>query len=752
MAKRNKMTDEEIKDLVLSESSKATGSQYGDDELLENRRLALKYYYGESLGDEIEGSSQVVSMDVADSVDAMLTQLMPIFGGDNIVQFEPIEEQDEEQARIESNFVNHVVMEQNNGYMLFETLIKDCLLSKNAIAKVRVERDVDVEKEKYEGLTEEELFIVMQPRNPDNQEEIDVTDFDQANGNVSLTRTTTALSLKIDAVAPENFAVTNEQNEVDLADCTYCREKYYATRSELQEAGFKKSIVDSLVNVTSETQIDAVERNTVTSERNFYHTNPSMQIMEVEEHYIRVDRDGDGLAELLKVVTVERTLLDIEEVDVIPYASGVAYLNGHRFYGQSVFDKLKNVQDIKTHFLRQWSDNALANNHNKSDVIEDQVNMEDFLNGRPNAVRRMDSLDSARDVIPHDIGPSCENALNYWDKVRTDRTGSSLSLQANQVAMPSNVGDQGVNTLVANLEKVTGLISKNFSETLVTSLYQLTHTFLRVNFPNQIQARMTGQWANTNPSEWRERKQINITIPATPTERIQQQVALEKAINIAMAEQQAGMMGITTDLNNIYQMRVDMLRLAGIPRPEKYLVNPASPQSQQAQQSQAQQAQAQQQEAQQDKQFAMQMQMGQVQAMSDEVKRNSIEDVARLELDLFKMQSDNKFSYDQLVTGMQSEGFKQQSDNSQAEGTLTFKYDELRAKGRSELMSNGQDDKKIQFDYDKLLVDAQNKDKDIESSEEIAEAKMVSDAQVKMSIEELKGLNGAESKVDIPDE
>ena len=362
----------------------------------------------------------------------------------------------------------------------------------------------------------------------------------------------------VEAVAPENFAVTQEHKSQYLQDCTYCREILYRTKSDLIEEGYDPKVVMLLPHVSSDTKIDSVERGDI----EYNNTSPSMQVCELEEHYIRIDQDGDGVAELHRVITCGNNLLENEEVDCVPYANGVAWLMGHRFYGLSAYDKLKNVQSSKTHFLRQMEDNARAGNHQKTDVVEDRVNMDDFTNGRHNAIRRMDGLDACREVPHVDITPSCIAVMDYWDKVRTERTGSALDLQSNQMNMPSNVGDQGVNTLVANLEQVSSLITKNFCETLVKDLYLLVHKFMRLYMPEDMQAKQGGAWTQTNPGQWLEREQVNLMIPATRTEKLVQQIALEKAILQAQMELQSGKEGITTSESNLYQMKLDHMRLS----------------------------------------------------------------------------------------------------------------------------------------------------------------------------------------------
>lgn len=623
----DKLTDDDILAECRYQSSQASGSEFASDELTESRKNALRYYLARSRGDEIEGRSDVISKDVADMIDAMLTQMMPVFATDDLVQFGAVSEQDEPQARTESQFCNNIIMERNSGFILFETLLKDALLSKNATAKVLVDINEKVESERYKGLTEMEASMILQPNKPN--QEINVTKFDEGeNGiDVNMKRTTTKRKLIVEAVAPENFSVTSEWKSQYLEECTYCVERLWKTKSELIEMGYKPKDVIDLPTSTADTKIDSIERNQINDEQNFFNTSPSMQIVELEEHYIRIDQDGDGIAELHKVVTVENILLSNEEVECVPYANGVAFLMGHRFYGQSVYDKIKEVQDSKTFFLRQWQDNALAGNHKKIAVDSANVNMDDLTNGRPNAIVRTNGApgNSIMEMPITDIGASCEAAMNYWDKIRTERSGSSLDLQSNQMKMPSNVGDQGVNTLIANLEKVSALATRNFTETLVHSIYKLTHKFMRLYFPEEMTAKMGGAWQSTNPSQWLEREGINVMVPPTPTEKVLQQIELEKAIMQATNEMDRGKDGITTDESNIYQMKLDHMRLAGIDNPQKYLIDPQSPP---ALQRAAQNEQMAQQNQQMQQQMMMQQQAAQFE-LQNEMLRTQILEVQR---------------------------------------------------------------------------------------------------------------------------
>lgn len=307
------LTDDDILAECRYQSAQATGSEYAADELIADRANALRAYMGRPIGNEVDGNSTVQSMDVADSIHAIMSQMMPVFGTDSLVQFEALGEEDEEQARTESNFCNNVVMERNNGFILFETLLKDALLSKNCTAKVSVDIKEDVEKEKYQGLSPEELFMVLQPTKPN--QEVDVTEFNEKKGDVKITRTTTKRKLIVEAVAPENFSVTPEHKSPYLDDCNYCVEKSWETKSNLIEQGYDPMLVMELPASSTDTKIDSIERNQFSDTNISNSTSPSMQLVELETHYIRVDQDGDGIAELHKVVTCGNRLLSNEEAD-----------------------------------------------------------------------------------------------------------------------------------------------------------------------------------------------------------------------------------------------------------------------------------------------------------------------------------------------------------------------------------------------------------------------------------------------------
>src|SRR6185503_20251849 len=94
--------------LAASNASKLSGE----------RADAMAYYNGDVSKDmpSAPGRSSAVSNDVMDTIEGILPQLMEIFAGtDEVVKFEPVGPDDVKAAEQETDYINHVFMNQNPG-------------------------------------------------------------------------------------------------------------------------------------------------------------------------------------------------------------------------------------------------------------------------------------------------------------------------------------------------------------------------------------------------------------------------------------------------------------------------------------------------------------------------------------------------------------------------------------------------------------------------------------------------------------
>ena len=133
-----KMSPGDLKALLAAEKADAL-SAMSACKLSDERARALDYYLGDMSRDmpAPEGRSKAVSTDVADTIEGLMPALMDIFtSGDEVVRFEPVGPEDVAAAEQETDYVNHVFMQQNPGFMVLYSFIKDALLSKVGIVKV----------------------------------------------------------------------------------------------------------------------------------------------------------------------------------------------------------------------------------------------------------------------------------------------------------------------------------------------------------------------------------------------------------------------------------------------------------------------------------------------------------------------------------------------------------------------------------------------------------------------------------------
>src|SRR5262245_24333836 len=80
------------------------------------RSRAWQQFTGAPTGTEVEGNSQVQSLDVNGMVTAACAQMVIAFSADEVVTFTADSAEDETAAKAESRAVNKIVVEDNGGF------------------------------------------------------------------------------------------------------------------------------------------------------------------------------------------------------------------------------------------------------------------------------------------------------------------------------------------------------------------------------------------------------------------------------------------------------------------------------------------------------------------------------------------------------------------------------------------------------------------------------------------------------------
>ena len=510
-----KMTEDELVGLVRNELD---STQY-ITKLSEQREKSIEYYYGEPFGNEEEGQSQVVSTDVQETIEWIMPSLMRIFTSTNkAVMFEPTDPNDEDAAKQETDMVNHAFYKENNGFLIMYSFVKDALLMKNGIVKFWWDDSEEKSKETYTGLTDNELAILL---SDENIEPIEHTDNGEFN-DITVMRTNSTGRVQITPVPPEEFVISSDATSPDPSKARMVAHKTVKMRSDLVAMGMKRSFVDELPIEGSNTyEYPEKEARDNLDELEEYNNHVSTDWVRYEEVYIRVDYDGDGLAELRQVTLAggkiaqykDRTKGNIE-VDAIPFASITPIILTHKFYGMSVADTVMDLQLIKSTLLRGMLNNTYQINNPRTAVQNGMVNLDDLLTNDPGGVVRTDGIPSQTIMaMPVSALPQQTfEVMQEMERIRKDRTGvgqDTMGLESNVLAHgKTGVVDQSFDMARMRIE----LIARVMAETGITQMFLGIHRLLQQNQDKPKWMKIRGEWIEVDPSEWKTRSNMTVNV------------------------------------------------------------------------------------------------------------------------------------------------------------------------------------------------------------------------------------------------
>jgi hypothetical protein len=517
-----------LKSLLEAEIDGAIG--YLQTETTEQRTRSLEYYLRYPYGNEVEGRSQIVTGEVAEVIDGAIPQLIRIFtASDDIIRYEPVGPGDEQGANQATDYSNWVFYKDNPGFAILHDWFKDALLEKVGVVKAYWDNKIDVIKETYENLSDAELAMLLSDgtREIIEQETIvrqvldiqgnpaigmDGVEITEVYYNVKVRKKNQVGRVAIQNIPPEEFLISKKATTIQ--DSPFVAHRRLMPRSDLVAMGFPEEVVRDLpayddLSFSPERVARYSEGEQPSQDESL---DPTMQDVEVYECYIRADRDGDGLAELLQVWYAGSEILEETETDYIPFHSLCPIPVPHKFYGLSLADKVMDLQLQKSTITRQMLDNLYLTNNYRVGAVDGQVNLDDLISPTPGGVIRMKNPNA---VVPMAVQPVANQAfpmLEYLDAVQAKRTGVSDATQG----LDPNVLQNVTATAVAAFQNASAgkmeLIARNFAETGVKSLFKGILQLLCKYQDKPRIIRMRGQYVQMDPREWSNQYDVSISV------------------------------------------------------------------------------------------------------------------------------------------------------------------------------------------------------------------------------------------------
>jgi hypothetical protein len=566
----------------------------------------MDHYHGRPYGNEMEGRSAVVSKDLSETVDWAMPAIMRIFTqSGNIAEFDPVGPEDEQMAQQESDYVNQVIMKDNHGFLLLHDAVKDALLLKNGYVKHFWDESEKITDEEYSGLTLDELTKLLSDLEADGAEveikgqEVEMSNIDGMEVplfEVKLQIKRTKGKCCILAVPSEEVRVS-KRCRGSLQDSPFSEHVTIKTRSDLLEMGMDAEFVDTLsAYKEDENDSQTRARDSISDESDSVGSSisdRSMDEIEYCEAYVKVDFDGDGIAELRKVVTVGGKIPPGDEwnepIDAVPLSGFVSKRVPHRHIGESLDDELNDLQEIKTTLFRQILDNIYLTNNNQW-VVNERVNLADFMQSLPGGVKRVRGMEpvsgSYEPVMSTPIVAQILPVIDMVNSIKEDRTGINRSTTGLD---PDVLKQSTKGAFMENLNRASQkieMITRMLAETGVKEMVLQVHAILMKNQDKARMVKLRGKFVPINPQEWRERTDLTVNVGIGTGNEDEKR---EKLMMLAGMQEKLGLAFGLVGPQQGYAMFSDMAETMGFQMPEKYAMSPGSPEHQEAMQRKQQQ-------------------------------------------------------------------------------------------------------------------------------------------------------------------
>ena len=585
-----KMTDDELASKLSNEIESASGNF--NTELSEQRENAMKYYLGEKCGNEIEGRSEIVTTDVRDTIEYIMPSLMRIFTThNNVAEFEPQGPEDVQMAQQATDYVNYVFNKQNNGFKVLYDAFKDALISKTGVIKHFWEEKTEVSTENYTNLTEIEYQSILAN---DDMEVIEhteiviqkqqVDDFGTlispaiVEHDVKVKKTKTDGQVRVLSVPPEEFLVSRRATSVE--DASFVCHRVKKSVSDLILEGYPKSLVNELPSYTQ----NNAEFNEERIARFSYDDDsspgdegegPSRKVW-LEECYMHIDYDNDGIAELRKITKGGHIILDNEEIDSIPFSTICPLPIPHKFHGMSIADTVQDIQLIKSTIMRNLLDNMYLTNNARYAVLAGQVELDDLLSSKPGGIVRMRAPGAVTALPTPQIQPYAFQMVQYLDGIREERSGvSKMSQGLNPDVLTSHVTSGAISAATESAMQRIELIARIFAETGIKDLFRNIYSLVQRYEDRQKMAYLNGKFVPIDVSRWKEKLNCTVNVGVGSGSQQSKTQTMGSIMQIIQGLVQNGGMGSIVTPENIYNAVSEFIAQSGYKNADQFISNPA---------------------------------------------------------------------------------------------------------------------------------------------------------------------------------
>ena len=563
-----------------------------------DRAESTEYY----LGNEPEGTSSLqsefISTDVRESILFMLPSIMrTFFGTKKVVEFVPKGPEDIQLAEQQTDYINYIIQQKNNGFQVLYDAFKDALVRKTGFVKVFWDDTVKATTHEYTGLDPQSYQALIIDKDVEIVKESSVTEsittLDPVSGEEITQEIPTSYDLTIrrlkqknqvciEAIPPEEVLISRHAR--DLESASYVAHRMIKSVSDLVAMGYDQDEVEehagyggSAVDPEAFEEIEARNPfdNMVYPDRNDAGGKDVLYV----EHYLFYDFDGDGIDERVRVCSIGNGLhiVNVEPWDELPICMFCPDPEPHTAIGSCPADYLKPIQAAKSQIMRDTLDSLGHSIFPRMGIVEGQVNIDDVLNTDIGQPIRMRAPGMVQPFAVPFVGKEAFPVLGYLDEAKENRTGvSKASAGLNADALQSSTS-QAVSATMSGAQGRVELICRHFAEGGLKDIFKTVNNLVIKHQNAQDVYRLNNKFVPVDPRYWDNDKDIIVNVAISKSSDQEKFAVLQ---NVAQKQEQImQLLGPQNPLVSMQQYAntlTKMIEMAGF-KDSSSFINPEVP-------------------------------------------------------------------------------------------------------------------------------------------------------------------------------
>jgi len=494
------VTDEELINQIEAGIQNSSGDWLNSSDLSRERLKSTYEYAGLAL-DHLspQGVSSIVDTSTTEVVEAYTAVLSDLFlNNGKIARFVPYDDSPNawQSAKDASNLVNYCIFKKNHGWEILQQWIKASLLWKNAVIRWDYIEDFDYVMEDYEVIDEAKLDEILADENYEVVNELTLNPNSEIISyiDVRLRKKIDKSRIKLELIPPESFRISHDATNIEDAS-------FVGVQSEMSHSDIRKYYPEWGDNLTEQEWAelggdnqwmgsgqyseDVAARKEITGQRYWQgykgetaYPLEANQEVTLTESWMRVDRDGDGIAELKHLITVDNHILHEEDAEQIPLASIVPIDIPHEFFGLSMADFTRSSTLASTAILRGFVENTYLSNYSPKLADPNVVDFSALQNMKPKQIIPTNGNPAAAvaQLAPETISTGTVPLLEHLQLIKEQATGMSKAAQGlNDTLYVSGNSEQKLSAVQSAAQKRIQHIARRFGETgfkqLVIGIY-----------------------------------------------------------------------------------------------------------------------------------------------------------------------------------------------------------------------------------------------------------------------------------------